>query len=303
MLSIIIVSWNVRNILAQCLDSISQFPPNYRYEVWVVDNASTDGTCQLLDQEYPDVHLLENPENVGFAQANNQAIEKSTGKYVLLLNPDTVICRGALSQLVEVMEEKPRSGAVGSLLLNPDRSFQTSCYPFPTLTREFWRLLHLDRIYPYGVYAQEKWDRQQMRQVDVIQGASLLLRRSALDQVGLLDPGFFMYTEEVDLCFRLKQAGWESWWVPQAEIIHYGGQSTHQVAGDMFIQLYQSKIRFFRKNYGRLSAMAYKCVVFGTACLRLAVSPFAWLINPSSREENSTLRRHYARLVQDLPGL
>ena len=302
-LSIIIVSWNTREILDQCLDSVERNPPGCKFDIWVVDNASSDGSPERVRERYPAAHLIECKDNVGFARANNLAIEQSEGEYVLLLNPDTVVYPGTLTTLMHFIQDNPGTGGVGPRLLNPDGSLQGSCFPFPTLSRELWRLLHLDRIYHFGTYNQAAWDKQLPRRVDVIQGACLLLRRSALNQVGLLNPDYFMYTEEVDLCYRLQQAGWEIWWVPQAEVVHYGGQSTHQVAGDMFIRLYETKILFFRTNYGHLSSLAYKGILYLATLIRLAASPIAWLFRPASREQNRRLARHYTRLLQDLPGL
>jgi GT2 family glycosyltransferase len=302
-LSIIIVSWNTAELLANCLESVYAHPPPDSFELIVVDNASTDGTVQMVRQQFPQVKLVANEENVGFAAANNQAITSSSGRYVLLLNPDTEVRPGALDTLVQFMDAHPGAGAVGVQLLNPDNTLQPSCYPLPTLSREWWRLFHLDRLRPYGTYRMTDWPLDQPKEVEVIQGAALLLRRQALDQVGLLDTDYFIYTEEVDLCYRLQHAGWRLYWVPQAQVVHYGGQSTRQVAAEMFLQLYLSKLLFFRKHHGRLAALIYKLILSTAALIRLLVTPLAWLEQPPRRRQHLALAANYRRLLRSLPGL
>jgi hypothetical protein len=302
-LSIVIVSWNTRKLLEECLASIQSNPPVGEYEVWVVDNASTDGTSSSIQQNYPQVKLINNTNNIGFANANNLAISQCTNRFILVLNPDTVIKPDALPTLIRYLDEHPRSGAVGPRVLNPDGTLQTSCYPAPTLARQLWKLLHLDSLHAFGEYDQTRWDQKRDRHVDVIQGACLLLRKEALDQVGLFDEDYFMYTEEVDLCYRLKKAGWELTWVPHAEVIHYGGQSTQQVAPEMFINLYQSKILYFRKNHGRAVSLMYKLILFVVSLIRVLLTPLTWLEGPSRREQHLKLSTNYRRLLLELPGL
>jgi GT2 family glycosyltransferase len=299
-LSIIIVNWNTCGLLIDCLDSIYQCPVGYDFDIWVVDNASSDGSPQAVRQKFPQVFVIENTENVGFAKGNNQAIQQSSGSYVLLLNSDTVVKEGALENLVKFMDETPQAGASGPLLLNSDGSLQVSCYPFPNLSREFWRLLHFDLIRPYGTYNMWGWDRTINRRVDAIQGACLLLRRSVIDQVGMLDPDYFMYTEEIDLCYRIQKTGLELYWVPQAEVIHYGGQSTRQMPARMFLSLYKTKVQFFRKNYGRYYAIVYKLILFITSVIRILFSPIALLLRSSQRENTRYLISRYIDLITHL---
>ena len=305
-LSIIIVNWNTQDLLAQCLESIQNdlhSSPRLKVETFVVDNASTDGSVQMVQDQFSWVRLIENEENVGFASANNQAIKQSNGRYVLLLNPDTEVKPGALKTLIGFMDAHPEAGAAGSRLLNPDGTLQTSCYPRPTLSREFWRLFHLDALHPYGVYRMADWDLDKPREVDVIQGAALTLRRQALDQVGLLDGEYFMYTEEVDLCYRLQKGGWLLYWVPQSQVVHYGGQSTQQIPAEMFLCLYQTKLVFMRKHYGWLAAQAYKLILLAATLTRLLLSPLAWFQRPLQRQRHLTLANHYRRLLIALPRM
>ncbi|UCG25837.1 MAG: glycosyltransferase family 2 protein [Chloroflexota bacterium] len=232
-LSIVIISWNVRELLSGCLDSVQSnllANPDLVTETFVVDNASTDGSQEMVRCEYPWVRLIENTENVGFAQANNQAIQMSCGQYVLLLNPDTEASPGALRALLDSLANLPGAGMAGARLLNDDGSLQVSCYREPTLLREFLLMFHLDGFLSYGSYRMKSWPLDRPREVDTVMGACMLIRKSVLESIGLMDQGYFMYSEEVDLCYRIRRAGWRIYWVPQAKVVHFGGQSTQQVA-------------------------------------------------------------------------
>jgi GT2 family glycosyltransferase len=301
-LSIIIVSWNVRDYVIRCLSSIFAHPPACTFEVWVVDNVSTDGTPEQVRSEFPHVHLINSQTNVGFAGGNNQAIRQSTGRYVLLLNPDTEVRPGALTALVEYLEAHPRTGAVGPRLLNPDGSLQVSCFPFPTLGRELWRLFHLDALRPVSQYAMHQWPLSAPRAVDVIQGACLALRRETLDQTGLLDEAYFIYTEEVDLCYRIQRAGWSLFCLPYAEVVHHGGQSTQQAATRMFLNLYKSKLQYFRKHRGAGAARLYKLILLTAALARLGLTAFTWLEAAPRRERHLKLAGNYVHLLKALPA-
>jgi N-acetylglucosaminyl-diphospho-decaprenol L-rhamnosyltransferase len=302
-LSIVIVNWNTRDLLEQCLRSVFMHPPQGDFEVWVVDNASNDGSREMVQERFPSVHLLANNNNPGFAHANNQAIRQTCGKYILLLNPDTVVLPGALERLVKFMDETPDAGGAGSRLLNPDRTLQVSCYPRPTLFREFWRMFHLDAIHHLGTYPMRQWSLETNQEVDVLMGACLILRCETFTQVGYLDEDYFIYSEEVDLCYRVQQAGWRLYWVPQAQVIHYGGQSTQLVAQEMFLRLYQGKVLYFRKHYGGLAAQIYKLILYAASLWRLVLTPLVILEKPSQRQQHLTLSTNYWRLIEALPGL
>jgi GT2 family glycosyltransferase len=303
LLSIVIVSWNTCGLLQSCLRSIYENPLSGQSEVWVVDNASNDDTIQMIRNHFPQVHIIQNQQNMGFAHGNNQAIRKSSGKYVMLLNPDTEIKPGALDRLVGFLEKNPQAGGAGAKLISPNGGLQHSCHPDLTLSRELWRLFHLDKLHTYGTYNMHQWDMTRPRQVDVVQGAALVLRKEALEHVGLLDEDYFMYTEEVDLCFRLRRAGWTLHWIPDAEVLHYGGQSTKLVAEKMFLTLYESRLKFFRKHYGLPAARGYKLVLTAAAITRVGLVPFSFLISPSTRNRNRQLAGRYSRLLAALPKM
>jgi GT2 family glycosyltransferase len=302
-LSIVIVNWNTRELLAQCLESIYDPLSRKDIEVFVIDNASSDGSSEMVKEWFPQVRLIENEQNVGFARANNQAIHSCESRYILLLNSDTIVKPHAFHELVSFMDTHPDVGACGARLLNPDGSLQYSCSPAPSLVGEFKRLFHLPGVRPDGYYLMQEWDQNLARQVDVILGACLMLRSEVLDQVGMLDEDYFMYSEEVDLCHRIKVAGWGLYWVPQAQVVHLGGQSTRQVSEAMFLRLYQAKLIYFRKQHGRWQAFLYKLIILAAASFRLLLTPLAWLQKPSKRQAILSLAGNYQRLLLALPGL
>lgn len=255
-LSTVIVSWNVKELLRCCLESIFQHPiPGIQLEVFVVDNASSDGSAEMVRKRFPQVHLIENEENLGFAAANNQAISRSQGQYILLLNPDTIVCDDALIRLMDFLEANPEVGIAGPKLIHPDGRLQHSAFTFPTLLMaflDFFPIHHrlidspLNGRYPRSLYkAGEPFP------IDHPLGACLLVRKEAIDRVGPLDEGFFIYCEEIDWCIRIKKAGWQIYCVPQAEVVHYVAQSTQQSRDEMFVQLWKSRYLLFAKHYSR----------------------------------------------------
>jgi N-acetylglucosaminyl-diphospho-decaprenol L-rhamnosyltransferase len=308
-LSIIIVSWNTCCLLDECLQSVQQEladltgSTKLRAEVFVVDNGSTDGSVEMVRTQYSDVQLIANEHNPGFAGANNQALKRARGRYSLLLNPDTVVLPDGLGALVRFMDDHPGAGAAGSRLLNADRTLQPSCAPAPTLMRELWRMFQLDRIVSYATYDMKLWSQAQARPVDTVQGAAMLVRRAVQEQVGLLDASYFMYSEEVDWCTRIKRAGWEIYWVPSSQIVHYGGQSSKQVADAMFLQLYRGKIQYFHKHWGRFATWIYKLILAVATLARLALSPLALLEPEARRRRHIGLARQYGLLLRALPSM
>jgi len=302
-LSIIIVSWNTRQILEDCLKSIYSNPPAGDFEILVIDNCSSDGSAEMVKTFFPQARLIVNAANLGFAGANNQGVRLSQGRYILLLNSDTLVKPVALETLVRFMDDNPTVGVSGARLFNQDGSLQVSCYPAPTLGREIWRLFHMDRVRPLAVYPMETWPLDRPYYVDTLLGACLLLRHEVLDQVGLMDEDYFMYSEEIDLCIRVQRAGWLLAWVPQAQIVHFGGQSTKQVAQDMFLRLYRGKIRYFRKNNGWLAAQAYKLILVAASLGRLMLIPLVVFEQPAIRKQHLVLSSNYCLLLATLPGM
>ncbi|MBI5666461.1 MAG: glycosyltransferase family 2 protein [Chloroflexi bacterium] len=300
--SIIIVNWNTSDLLAKCLRCVETTTRQVSYEVWVVDNASTDGSVDRVRREFPYVHLIANTDNVGFARANNQAIKLATGRYVLLLNSDAFVKDNTIDYMVQFMDAHPQAGMAGCKLLYEDGRLQPSCSMFPTLATEAYIALGLDKLFPrskiFGRYMMTDWDYSDTRAVDVIMGAFMLVRAEAIQQVGLLDEGFFMYSEEVDWCYRFKQAGWEILFTPDVETVHLWGGSSKAVKVETLIRLYRSRVQFFRKNYGSVTAALYKGILAFNCLVRIGPGAAYYLLRPASRQ------KHYAfrQLLRALPG-
>ncbi|GAP10789.1 predicted glycosyltransferases [Bellilinea caldifistulae] len=301
--SIIIVSYNVENYLTSCIESLVGHSCKVPFEIIVVDNNSIDNSVCSLQQKFPQIPVIQSSKNLGFAAANNLGATIAKGQYLLLLNPDTIVEDKAIEELVYFLSENPSAGAVGSYLKNPDGSFQMSCYPFPTLFRELWRLLHLDKLIPIGLYPQTTWNRNLPHKCDVIQGTSMMIKKIAWDSLGGLDENFFMYSEEVDFCYRLAKAGFECYWVPQSKVIHYGGQSTSQFAREMFLQLYRAKTQFFKKHQGQVAAGIYKLILLVASLIRISFSPISARITPRQKDHQKQIRENYKYLISSLPRL
>jgi N-acetylglucosaminyl-diphospho-decaprenol L-rhamnosyltransferase len=299
-LSIVIVSWNARDLLKACLRAVFDTLDVPRTEVIVVDNGSDDGSVEMVRAHFPQVRLIENRQNLGFARANNQAIIGSRGRYVLLLNSDTEVKPGALSKMVRFLDTHPNVGIVGPRLLNTDGSFQGSCADFPTLWGEALLLLGdvSQRLrgpsYPY------KPPSRLTRSVDWVSGACLMIRRDVIATVGLLDEAFFFYTEETDWCFRVKQAGWLVMHQPEAVVVHHGGGSSGRASLQKRRRLYASKRQLFTKHYGRVAGWLFGAAVWTTAVLKMSIW---WLIAGFSAGQRRERARHNARSYATLLGL
>lgn len=255
-LSICILNWNTAPDLRRCLASVAGAGGNAPVrEIIVVDNASTDGSADMVRAEFPGVRLIENSVNVGFAAGHNRGIRASSGRYVLLLNADTVVHEGALAALVASADAHPRAAAVGPRLLNADGSLQHSCRRFPRLVYGLFRKAPLGRLLPENRFDREylmrDLDHSKECFVDWVSGAAVLLRREAIDQVGVLDEGYYMYCEDVDWCYRAHQCGWRVLYAPQAVVTHLHGRSTDMRPFAMSYQFHRSMVRFYRKHYAR----------------------------------------------------
>ena len=247
-LSVVIVSYNVRNYLEQCLQSVQKALEGIEGEVFVVDNHSDDDSVVTIREKYPWVRLIENQENLGFSKANNQAIRQSQADYVLLLNPDTVVAEDTLRGVLTFMDEHPKAGGAGVMMCYEDGSrAPESRRALPTPWVAALKMLGFTKRY-YMSYLP--WD--QPCRIEVVSGAFCLLRHEALKTIGLLDEDFFMYGEDIDLSFRLLKGGWENWYLPYS-IIHYKGRSTQKSDYRYVHVFYQAMLIFFQKHYSHLS--------------------------------------------------
>jgi GT2 family glycosyltransferase len=303
-LSIIIVNWNTRDLLYRCIQDIYHYAGGLQYEILVVDNASSDDSVAMVQREFPQVKVIQNRENGGFSKANNIGIRQAQGRYYLLLNTDAFVHPGALETMVRFMDDHPEAGAGGCRLYYEDGSLQRSCTSFPTLATELWQALWLDRLLPrsqvFGKYWMSYWDFNDIRAVDSIMGAFMVLRREAIDEVGLLDEGYFMYSEEVDLCYRLKKAGWTVLFTPQAKATHiWGGTSKRVQKETTFLRLYESRIRFFRKHYGEIPAFLFKIILFGGSFTRVIGGLSAFILRRNEKKLRHA--QNYWALLRALP--
>ncbi len=281
-LSVIIVNWNVRDLLRSCLLSLSSTPsPLCSLETILVDNASSDDSVEMVRGEFPSVQLIVNAENRGFPAANNQGLAVAQGRYVLLLNPDTEVLGSALATLVAYADAHPDVGVVGPQLLNPDGSVQSSRRRFPTLATALFESTWLQPLAPHRLlqryYLLDQPDDATLA-VDWVDGAALLARRAAIAQVGPLDENFFMYSEELDWCRRFRQAGWRVVYLPTAQIVHHRGKSSEQAVAARHIHFQTSKVRYFSKHHGALAAGLLRLFLLGNYVAQLAVEGTKWLI-------------------------
>jgi GT2 family glycosyltransferase len=271
-LSIVIVSWNVCKDLIQCLDSIRKYRPFGKYEVIVVDNASTDETVDIVRIRFPEVMMIVNSDNKGFAAANNQGIEKSQSEYILLLNPDTILHPGSLDLLIDFMDSNKEVRACGPKLLNADGTIQRSVRHFPTFRGALYRhtafrFLGIFRK-DYKKWLMKDFDHETRKEVDQLMGAALLIRKAVIDRIGGMDERFFMYYEEVDLCYRIQQAGWRIVFVPEALITHLGSRSSGQIPVRKRIMMLTSLLKFFRKHRGKSITAVFNCLFKPAIILR-----------------------------------
>lgn len=255
-LSVCIVSWNTKDLLKKCLASIYKYPPKCEFEVFVADNASADGTASMVRTEFPQVILIQNTENIGFAAANNREFELAKGRYLLILNPDTEIFGGSIDVLVDFLDTNADAGVVAPKLLNSDGSLQRSCMGFPTVGAMAMRQLFLEALLPFNPYTKKylmsdfKYD--MLTEVDQPMGACLLIRKEIIDRIGPFDNGYYMFFDEVDLCFRIKKAGWKIFFDPSSSVMHHGGTAVKKWSPVKLSKVWTtSRNYYFKKHYGR----------------------------------------------------
>lgn len=278
--TIIILNWNTCALLEQCLTALYQAPPVCTFDAWVVDNASTDDSVAMVRRGFPQVQVLSNTANLGFASANNQVLRRAGARYALLLNSDAILPPAGLDRLVAVLDARPHAAAVGPLYCNADGSFQASFADFPRLGNELLQLVGLARRLYGRYYPSHGPEASRLeRQADWVPGACLLIRMAAVSAVGLLDEDFYFYSEEVDWCFRLRQRGWEVWYCPSVEVKHYLGQSARRSSEIALWNLYRGKLRFFAKHYGAVQTTILK---WGLVLYLGVRSLAALLLTPSS---------------------
>ncbi len=297
--SIIIVNWNTCGLLGQCLQSVCTQSSSSNFEVIVVDNGSSDGSVEMVRRDFPQTRLLVNLENRGFAAANNQGISVAKGRYVLLLNSDTIVLDRAIEKTVAFADCHPDTAVTGCRVLNSDLSLQNSCFMFPSILNWFLFSTYLYRLFPrsrfFGREQMTWWARNDAREVDVVTGCYMLVRRKAIDEVGLMDERFFMYAEETDWCYRFHTKGWKNRFMPDAEIIHLGGGSAPKLGAQRARVTNRSFVRYMFKHWARPRAIAGVYMIALFYVIRLAALILKKLTTRHEKDQR-LLENHWAGL-------
>ncbi|GIP55865.1 glycosyltransferase family 2 protein [Paenibacillus vini] len=276
-LSIVIVSYNTRDLTIDCLKSVFESDTEYTYEVIVVDNASKDDSVPAIKEQFPQVRLIENHTNTGFAKGNNQAMEIVNGRYVLLLNSDTIMQSGTLQTMLAYMEEHPKVGASGCKVILPDGSLDKACRRgFPTPSASFYYAFGFSKLYPenprFNQYHLSYLNPNETYPIDCLVGAFMLLRQETIREVGVLDETFFMYGEDIDWCYRIKQAGWEIHYHPATYIVHYKGASSRRKPMKIIYEFHRAMWVFHRKHFKRHYSWFTNMAVFSGIALKFSLS-------------------------------
>jgi O-antigen biosynthesis protein len=278
-LSVIIVNYNVKHFLEQCLHSVYKAANRIETEIFVVDNNSVDGSAQLVREKFPDLHFIENKENVGFSRANNQAIRKATGEYILLLNPDTVVEEDTFTKVTGFMDNHPEAGGLGIKMIDGKGNFlPESKRGLPTPWVAFYKMFGLAKLFPksrkFGKYHLSYLNPNEIHEIEILAGAFMLLRKKALDKVGLLDEDFFMYGEDIDLSYRIIQGGYKNYYFPETTIIHYKGESTKKGSLNYVKVFYNAMIIFARKHFSGGKAGIFAFIINLAIYFRAFISIF-----------------------------
>lgn len=301
-ISIVIVNWNTKDFLRQCLKSVHNNFYNKPYEIIVVDNNSKDGSPEMVKFLFPEIRLIQNKNNLGFAKANNQAIRIAKGEYVLLLNSDIEILENAIEILISSMDNDQKIGAMGGMQLSPEKVIQTvAARNFPTILTEFFVQTNLANWFPKNKLFAKGWganfDHRVFQEVDTLSGAFMILRNKTINEIGAFDENIFMYSEDIELCYRIKKAGWKIVYNPNAKAIHYFNQSAKKfkefTKGNINIKALQSKYYFFKKHYGKSYAFLFRLMTLATSFFWILFWAFFLLF----RKNKNVLKETWANKI------
>jgi GT2 family glycosyltransferase len=286
-LSVIIVNYNVKHFLQQCLNSVLEAAKKIDTEIWVVDNNSVDGSVQMLKTNFPQIKLIANKTNLGFSKANNQAIKKAKGKYILLLNPDTIVEENTFVKIVDFMEKHPKAGGLGVRMIDGNGKFlPESKRGIPTPKVALFKMLGLCRLFPksklFARYYLGHLDKNKTNEVEILSGAFMLIRKSVLDEIGLLDETFFMYGEDIDLSYRILKAGYKNYYFADTTIIHYKGESTKKGSLNYVFVFYNAMIIFAKKHFAKKNAAFFMFLIKMAIVLRASLSVIKRLVSKVS---------------------
>jgi GT2 family glycosyltransferase len=303
-ISVVIVGWNAEHYLELCLESLAKAPPRRRMEVFVVDNASTDGSVEMIEAKFPWVKLIKSSENLGFAKGNNVAIRQCQGRYIALVNPDVIVFPGCLDALADYLDENPKVGNVGPRVLNPDLSLQSTCRRFPTLWNNFCSAAGLSaRFKNSRFFAGEHmfyFPHDRTLPVDVLVGCFSMIRREAFDTVGLLDEGLFMYGDDVDWCLRARNAGWEVVFHPGAEAIHDRGKITAPFPVRFAVAQQRSVLHYWTKHHGFWGVLGIRSIMFFHHMLRYASALLSGLVHSRETPQNDVRKQVSGTCMREL---
>ncbi len=285
-LTIVVVNYNVRDLLRNCLQSLRDSQCSYRIETIVVDNCSTDGSAAMVKDEFPEVRVIVSPSNDGFGAANNRGLRAARpSRYGMLLNPDTVVPPQALQRLIEFMDATPEAGVVGPKLIMGNGALDLACRrSFPDPRIAFYHAFGLDRLFPrsreFARYNLTFLDEDALSEIDCVVGAAMLVRWEAIERAGLLDESFFMYGEDLDWAFRIRQAGWKVFYNPAVVIVHYKGQSSRQRSVRSILAFYDAMVIFHRKHYASTTPFVVNWVIYLGIALRCSIALAVNLFKP-----------------------
>ena len=282
-LSIIIVNYNVEYFLEQCLNSVLKATKNIDAEIFVVDNNSIDGSVDLVKEKFPEVILYDNQENLGFSKANNQAMRESKGEYILLLNPDTVVEEDTFQKCIDFMDDHPDAGGLGVRMIDGKGKFlPESKRGLPTPSVAFYKIFGLSRLFPkskqFGKYHLGYLDEFDTNEIEILSGAYMFMRKDALEKVGLLDEAFFMYGEDIDLSYRITQGGFKNYYFPEAQIIHYKGESTKKSSINYVFVFYRAMVIFAQKHFSQKNAKLFSFFINLAIYFRAGLALFSRFI-------------------------
>jgi GT2 family glycosyltransferase len=287
--SVCIVNWNTRDMLKNCLISLVKNTENLNYEVIIVDNGSTDGSPEMIENDFPQFKIIKNAENLGFVKANHIAANESKGKYILYLNPDTELLTNALFGMFVFLENNRNYAAIGPKILNMDGSIQFSCAcTFPSLKNEFCEIFLLHRIFPkskfFSIKEMNYWDHKNSQDIDCLSGACMMVEKNIHNNLGGFDKNIFMYAEDVDICYRIKEKGYNIYYLPTEIILHYGGASVKINNKVIHAHVMQKKSNYYfiNKNFGYINGFLYRLIIAGGTFFRffivLMVYPISYFL-------------------------
>lgn len=276
-LSIIIVNYKTHDLTIACMQSVFSSATSYDYEVILVDNASNDGVIDSTNVQFPQVKCIANNDNVGFSRANNQGIRIAQGRYILLLNSDTIVQTDTLDTMLRLMDENPKVGASGCKIVLPDGSLDKACKRgFPTPSASFYYAFGFSKLFPnvprFNQYQLGHLSPDKEYPIDCLVGAFMLIRREAIDQVGMLDEEFFMYGEDIDWCYRIKDAGWINYYYPRTQIVHYKGASSRRKPFKIIYEFHRAMILFHNKHYRKKYSWLTNTTVYAGVGLKFLLS-------------------------------